>query len=233
MSLDTAEIMEISFNILYIVSIYVLVILMFLRRKNVEQSNRKQANRILIAFFLLALGDTGHVGFRVIAYALGGLEANALLVGLGALSTSITVGIFYMISLDLWRVQFKKPVNVVYIILFISGLVRLGLFFFPQNAWGSTVPPADWGLYRNIPLLVLGIGVAILLLIDSIKTKNKTYRNIALWIFVSYAFYIPVILFVRLVPMIGMLMIPKTVAYVVIAIIGFKSYFPKNPRSNT
>jgi len=233
MSLDTAEIMEISFNILYIVSIYVLVILMFLRRKNVEQSNRKQANRILIAFFLLALGDTGHVGFRVIAYALGGLEANALLVGLGALSTSITVGIFYMIILDLWRVQFKKPVNVVYIILFISGLVRLGLFFFPQNAWGSTVPPADWGLYRNIPLLVLGIGVAILLLIDSIKTKNKTYRNIALWIFVSYAFYIPVILFVRLVPMIGMLMIPKTVAYVVIAIIGFKSYFPKNPRSNT
>jgi hypothetical protein len=103
----------------------------------------------------------------------------------------------------------------------------LGLFFFPQNLWGSTVPPFDWGLYRNIPLTIQGIGVAILILVDAIRTKNKTYRNIALWIFVSYAFYIPVILFVRIVSMLGMLMIPKTIAYVVIAIIGFKAYFPK------
>jgi hypothetical protein len=29
------------------------------------------------AFFLLALGDTGHVGFRVAAYALGGMEKTA------------------------------------------------------------------------------------------------------------------------------------------------------------
>jgi hypothetical protein len=43
------------------------------------------------AFALLALGDTGHVGFRVVAYALGGLEAHAGLVGLGALSTAYTV----------------------------------------------------------------------------------------------------------------------------------------------
>ncbi|MHA1110173.1 MAG: hypothetical protein ACTSRE_03685 [Promethearchaeota archaeon] len=232
MSLEIAEIMEISFNILYIVTIYILVILMFVRRKNVEFSNQKQANRMLLAFFLLALGDTGHVGFRVIAYALGGLESNALLVGLGALSTAITVGIFYMLILDLWRVQFDKPFSALYIILLISGIVRLGLFFFPQNAWGSTVPPADWGLYRNIPLMIQGIGAAILLLIDSIKMKNKTYRNVALWIFVSYAFYLPVILFVRFVPMIGMLMIPKTIAYVVIAIIGLKAYFPKSSRTN-
>ena len=232
MSLDTTEIMEISFNILYLVTIYVLVILMFVRRKNVEQANQKQTNRIFLAFFLLALGDTGHVGFRVIAYALGGLESNALLVGLGALSTAITVGIFYMLILDLWRVQFNKSFNAYYIILLISGIVRLGMFFFPGNQWGSVTPPADWGIYRNIPLMIQGIGVAILLLIDSIKTKNKTYRNIALWIFVSYAFYLPVILLVRIMPMIGMLMIPKTIAYVVIAIIGVKAYFPKKSQSD-
>jgi hypothetical protein len=30
--------------------------------------------------FLLAIGDTGHVGFRVLAYALGGLETIMYLV---------------------------------------------------------------------------------------------------------------------------------------------------------
>lgn len=223
--------MEISFNILYLVTIYALIILMLVRRKNVEKNHLKQANRILIAFILLALGDTGHVGFRVIAYALGGFESNALLVGLGALSTAITVGIFYMLILDLWRIQFNKSFNACYIILLIAGIVRLGLFFFPQNQWGSVVPPADWGLYRNVPLMIQGIGIATLLLIDSYKTKNKIYRNIAIWIFVSYAFYLPVIFFVRIVPMIGMLMIPKTIAYVVIAIIGYKAYFSKKSQN--
>ncbi len=227
MALDIAEIMEISFNILYLVTIWAFVVIMFIRRKSVDTGN-KIAFRFLLAFFLLALGDTGHVGFRVIAYALGGLESNALLVGLGALSTGITVGIFYMIIADIWRVQFQKSIkNIWYIILLVAGIARLGLFFFPQNLWGSVVPPADWGLYRNIPLVIQGLGVAILILIDSIKTNNKIYRNISICIFVSYVFYIPVILFVRTIPLIGMLMIPKTVAYVVIAIIGVRAYYTK------
>ncbi|MBE3040767.1 MAG: hypothetical protein IMZ62_18375, partial [Chloroflexi bacterium] len=44
------------------------------------------ARRILWAFALLAFGDNGYVGFQVIAYAMGGLEGNPVLVGLGALS---------------------------------------------------------------------------------------------------------------------------------------------------
>lgn len=110
-----AEVMEISFNILYLITIWTFVVLMFLRWKNVKIDNKKQANRFLLMFFLLALGDTGHVGFRVIAYVLGGLETNTLLVGLGALSTAITVGFFYMSVLDVWRVQFDKKINAVYI----------------------------------------------------------------------------------------------------------------------
>jgi hypothetical protein len=41
-------------------------------------------------------------------------------------------------------------------------------------------------------------------------------------ILVSYACYLPVILFVQQVPLIGMLMIPKTMAYLVV---GFIAYF--------
>jgi len=38
-----------------------------------------------VGFRLLALVSTGHVGLRVLAYALGGLEKNALLIGVGAI----------------------------------------------------------------------------------------------------------------------------------------------------
>ena len=44
-------------------------------------------------------------------------------------------------------------------------------------------------------------------------------------ILLSYAFYIPVILLVQQMPMIGMLMIPKTMAYVGIALIAYFSLF--------
>jgi hypothetical protein len=44
-------------------------------------------------------------------------------------------------------------------------------------------------------------------------------------ILLSYAFYIPVILFVQQAPMVGMLMIPKTMAYVGIALIAYYSLF--------
>jgi hypothetical protein len=48
-------------------------------------------------------------------------------------------------------------------------------------------------------------------------------------ILVSYAFYAPVILFVQQVPAIGMLMIPKTLAYVAIAAIAYQSIFSGSP----
>jgi hypothetical protein len=44
-------------------------------------------------------------------------------------------------------------------------------------------------------------------------------------ILVSYAMYTPVILFVQQAPLVGMLMIPKTVAYVVIGFLAYASLY--------
>jgi hypothetical protein len=44
-------------------------------------------------------------------------------------------------------------------------------------------------------------------------------------ILLSYAMYIPVILFVQQVPIMGMLMIPKTMAYVAIGFIAYYSLY--------
>lgn len=44
-------------------------------------------------------------------------------------------------------------------------------------------------------------------------------------ILVSYAFYTPVVLFMQRWPLLGMLMIPKTLAYVGMAIIAYRTFF--------
>jgi hypothetical protein len=110
---------EIIFNLMYLLVIWGLVVAMILNRNRVAPENQRAARLVTWAFALLALGDTGHVGFRVLAYALGGLEAHVNiaglslgLVGLGALSTAVTVTIFYMLMLAVWQERFQKPMVV-------------------------------------------------------------------------------------------------------------------------
>ena len=55
---------EISFNIVYLIAVWGIVIAMTLQKDRVAPENRRVADR-RYAFALLALGDTGHVGFRV------------------------------------------------------------------------------------------------------------------------------------------------------------------------
>jgi hypothetical protein len=169
------------------------------------------------------------VGFRVLAYAQGDLEAKITLfgqelglVGLGALSTAITVTIFYVLMLEVWRVRFDKKYGWFEVLLLAVAGARLLLMIPTANQWNSAVPPQPWSLYRNLPLTLLGLGIAYLMLRDARKAEERAFTWIGLMILVSYAMYIPVILFVQQVPTIGMLMIPKTMAYVAI---GFIAYF--------
>lgn len=225
---------EIGFNIAYLVAIYWIVALMFLQRDRVTPLDRPVAERIAWAFLLLAAGDTGHVGFRVLAYALGGLEATPVvlgvpisLVGLGALATAITVTLFYVLMLDAWRVRFgERYGGFEYLLLAMAGL-RFALMLFPANEWGNVVPPQPWSLIRNAPLTVLGLGVAYLMLRDARGAHDRTFHWIGIMILVSYACYLPVVLFVQRAPLVGMLMIPKTLAYVAIAVIAYRGLYQR------
>lgn len=225
---------EIIFDCSYLVTIIILVGIMIRRFENVPSNDKPLAQLFILAFMLLTLGDIGHVGFRVIAYLKGNpamtislFGAEYGLVGLGSLSTAITVTFFYAVQLMVWHKRFDKPYGWFGWVLFVAGLVRLGIMAFPQNDWSNMAPPYGWSLARNFPLVLQGLGLAYLLFRDSKAAGDTTFRNIAWCIIVSYAFYAPVILFVKWVPVIGMLMIPKTVAYVAIAWIGLKQLFPK------
>lgn len=218
---------EIGFNVLYLIVVWAMVYLMTRRLPEVTSRNYPVANRFRWAFLLLALGDTGHVGFRVVAYALGGLETNPLWVGLGALATAITVTIFYVLMLDIWRVRFDRKYGWFEYLLLASVPARFIVMALPGNYWGNTVPPVFWGPFRNIFLIILGGGVLYLILRDSLQTEDRLFRWVAYCIFFSYLFYVPVIFWVREIPMLGMLMIPKTVMYVAIAFLAYRGVYPQ------
>ena len=82
----------------------------------------------------------------------------------------------------------------------------------------------------NVTYLIVIWGLAYLVLRDSLKTGDATFKWIGISILISYACYIPVIFFVQQVPMIGMLMIPKTLAYVAIGFLAYNDFY--RPRSS-
>lgn len=226
---------EILFNLTYLIVIWGLVIVMILRKDAVASENRQAANLVIWAFALLALGDTGHVGFRVLAYSMGSLEAQMRIlgrqigsVGVGALSTAVTVTIFYILMLELWRVHFNRQYRWFEYLLIASALFRLGFMVLPVNQWDSVVPPQPWSTLRNLPLMIIGLGVAYLILRDARAAHDRSFQWIGAMILVSYACYIPVILFVQQIPSIGMLMIPKTMAYVAIGFLAYYEFYQAN-----
>lgn len=227
MSASMITLFEIGFNVLYLIVVWTMVYLMFRRLAEVSPENHLIANRFRWAFFLLALGDTCHVGFRVLAYILGGVEANSLLVGMGALATAITVTFFYLLMLDIWRVRFKRKYGWFEYLMIATVPARLIIMVLPGNDWGNTLPPVFWGPFRNVFLILLGAGVLYLILRDSLQVKDRLFSWVAYCIFFSFLFYTPVIFFVRQFPMIGMLMIPKTIMYIAIAFLAYKGLYPQ------
>jgi hypothetical protein len=224
--------MEISFNIAYLIVVWGLVVSMFRRMPELAGNDLRLAKLAAWAFGLLALGDTGHVGFRVLAYALGGLETTVPvlgrdigLVGVGALSTAITVTFFYMLVLEAWRVRFGQRYHAFAYLLLAAGIVRLGLMAPAINAWNSVVPPQPWGTIRNLPLILQGLGAAYLILRDAARQRDRTFIWVGGMILVSFACYMPVILWVQRNPLLGMLMIPKTLAYVAIGFLIYLDLF--------
>jgi hypothetical protein len=220
---------EIIFDIAYLIAVWYMVFLMTKSFPTLNPQDRGVASLVRLAFILLAAGDTGHVGFRVLANLLGGPNTEAFilgtrmsLIGVGMLTTAYTITFFYMLLVYVWKMRFNQAFNWFTNLLLSAGVLRLILMALPSNEWGSLVPPQPMSLYRNLPLLLQGVGIIGLILYSAYKTHDTTFKWIGWMITISYAFYIPVILFAQQLPIIGLLMIPKTCAYLVIAWIAYR-----------
>lgn len=90
-----------------------------------------------------------------------------------------------------------------------------------QNQWLSANSPLSWGIYRNIPFALLDLLIILLFYRSAKAYEDQAFRWMWLTIVLSFGFYIPVVLWEDSIPLIGMLMIPKTCAYVWIVLIGY------------
>ena len=101
--------------------------------------------------------------------------------------------------------------------------LRIILCLMPQNQWLSANPPLSWGIYRNIPFALLGLVMIVLFYRSAREHQDAAFRWMWLTITLSFGFYIPVVLWADTIPLMGMLMIPKTCAYVWTVSIGYRA----------
>ncbi len=210
-------IMETLFDVVYLSTVIIIGVWM------VKNSNgSKQFKLFGIMAVILGCGDAFHLIPRAYALLTTGLEANAAALGFGKLVTSITMTIFYLILFNIWQIRYKVTGRK-FLSAMIYGLaaIRIGLCCFPQNEWLNYHPSLSWGIYRNIPFAILGIAIIILFFIETKKQNDRAFGFMWLAITLSFGFYIPVVLFSSTTPIVGILMIPKTIAYVWIVLMGF------------
>lgn len=210
-------IMETAFDAVYLTTVITLGIIMVVK----SPGNNKYFLFGLMAI-LLGAGDAFHLIPRAYALCTTGLDNFVVPLGIGKLVTSVTMTVFYVILYYVWRIRYQVQGRAwLTASLFGLAALRILLCLFPQNAWTSADAPLSWAIYRNIPFAIMGILIIVLFYIEAKKHQDTAYRFMWLTIVLSFAFYIPVVLWADDAPLIGMLMIPKTCAYVWTILIGF------------
>lgn len=173
---------------------------------------------------VLGAGDSFHLVPRALALCSTGLDSFAFQLGLGKWITSVTMTVFYVLLYYVWReryeVEGQKSLTVA---VYALAAIRVILCMMPQNQWLTDHSPLIWGIYRNVPFALLGILVIVLFYCSAKERGDKAFGWMWLTIVLSFGFYIPVVLWAEAVPMIGMLMIPKTCAYVWTVMIGYNA----------
>ena len=173
---------------------------------------------------VLGAGDSFHLVPRAIALCTTGLDSFAFQLGLGKWITSLTMTVFYVLLYYVWReryeVEGQKSLTVA---VYALAAIRVILCMMPQNQWLTDRSPLIWGICRNVPFALLGILVIVLFYRSAKERGDKAFGWMWLTIVLSFGFYIPVVLWAEAVPMIGMLMIPKTCAYVWTVMIGYNA----------
>ena len=171
---------------------------------------------------VLGAGDSFHLVPRAIALCTTGLDSFAFQLGLGKWITSVTMTVFYVLLYYVWRERYEgKGQKSLTFAVYALSVARVILCMMPQNQWLTDRSPLIWGICRNIPFALLGILVIVLFYCSAKERGDKAFGWMWLTIVLSFGFYIPVVLWAEAVPMIGMLMIPKTCAYVWTVLIGF------------
>ncbi len=210
-------IVETVFDAVYLVSVITIGILMIRGCKDNPQFK-------LFGWMAVVLGagDSFHLIPRALALCTTGLDQFTVALGLGKWITSVTMTVFYVLLYYVWRQRYQvKGQHIYTAAVYALAAIRIVLCMMPQNQWLEAEAPLSWGIYRNIPFALLGVLIIWLFYQSAKERGDHAFRWMWLTIVLSFGFYIPVVLLADQIPLIGMLMIPKTCAYVWTVLIGY------------
>ncbi len=161
---------------------------------------------------ILAGGDAFHLVPRIMVIRSGREEKLRGALGTGKQIASITMTLFYNILWQIGVIVFSPQnisgwTNVVYAL----SAVRIFICLMPQNKWRERYAPLEWSIARNIPFFIQCAIVAWLYFMNKSSAQGLAFMWLA--ISLSFAFYTPVTIWSNKYPKIGMLMLPKTIAY--------------------
>ena len=212
-------IFETLFDVIYLTSVMLIGIVM-LRRSG----DKRQYRLFGLMAVVLGAGDAFHLIPRALALCTTGLESFTAALGLGKMITSLTMTVFYVLLYYVWRLRYRvQGGNGWTVLVWALAAVRIVLCMMPQNEWLSANPPLSWGIYRNLPFAALGLVVLVLFYRSARERQDRDFRHLWLTVVLSFACYIPVVLLADAVPMVGMLMVPKTCAYIWTVLIGYQA----------
>ena len=204
---------ESTFDILYLIFAVTVGLSILCRR--MDAAGRLMGSAVLI----LGIGDAFHLVPRVLNYF---VDADfAAWLGIGKLVTSITMTVFYLLLYRLWlRVFDERESRTLSAVVYALTALRVLLCLLPQNNWLANESSVLWGVVRNIPFVALGC--VVVWLYFKKRTAIRTLSPVWLLVTLSFLFYIPVAVAAGVVPLLGMLMLPKTVCYMILIWVFWK-----------
>lgn len=206
------KIMEAIFCVFYMITVTILG-----SKIVADGKKNKQILWFGLMSLILVFGDAFHLVPRVLA-AVNPAGDYHVSMGMGTFITSITMTIFYLILYFVYSMRYRFENKALMVTMVILTVARIGLCLFPQNDWTGE-SPGIWGIYRNIPFVIMGI---IMVVLFYRQRGDAPFKWMWLAITLSFLFYLPVVLWADVHPMVGMLMLPKTCMYIWAVVMGYK-----------
>ena len=171
-------------------------------------------------------GDAFHLVPRVIRAFRGTSPKLQRQLGIGLQVSSITMTAFYILLLYIWKLTFPglAAPAALEVIIWASAVIRMVIGLLPQNNWCGEEGNLKLSVLRNAVFAVTGIGVILLYALSGNTYGYHMTRMVAA-IIISFGCYLPVTLLSKKLPKVGLLMIPKTCAYIWIIVMGLQLLF--------
>lgn len=240
-----ADLFEAVFDISYLVFDLIAAIVFF-----IWANGRVLFDLYGILTLVLCIGDAFHLVPRVVRGLRGTNPQIKRYLGRGLQISSITMTVFYILLMYIWKETFPQLSLAPGLVcaVWLSAIIRIIICLFPQNDWtddrsrrndnlhaASTPHEASnphagdalrvrMSIARNAIFVVTGL--CIMWLYASSGPADGLGMQRMVWaIAISFACYLPVTVLSRRYPLVGMLMIPKTCAYILMIVMGLQLLF--------